>query len=388
MDTTPFDFTYEPVGIHYGRGRLAELDTILAEHGIERALVVCGRNVGANEALMEPLRAGLGDRSAGVFAETTPDKRVATAVAAAERADETDADAFLPVGGGSSLDVATVAAAVRGRSLAAVRDEVRESGAPAVRDDPTPIVPVPTTLAGADLSNGAGIGAEIDGEVVGTGVSDPSLFPTAAVYDPAAFETTPRGPLVGSAMNGFDKAVESLYAGTRTPITDATAGQAIRYLTSGYTELLAADGYDADAMDRAVAGIVLAQYGISRADGLTLNLLHALGHGLRNAFGIQQGLAHAVIAPHGVRAAFDAGVDPQPALEAFGVESPETVIREIERVRDALELPTRLRELDGTNEDGIHEAAAVTAEDAFLAYLPDGYEVTEADARAIIEAAW
>lgn len=189
-------------------------------------------------------------------------------------------------------------------------------------------------------------------------------------------------------MNGFDKAVESLYAGTRTPITDATATRAVRYLTSGFTALLTDEGYDADAMDRAVAGIVLAQYGISRADGLTLNLLHALGHGLRSAFGVQQGMAHAVVAPHGVRALFDAGVDPTPAREAFRVDSAEAVVAEIERVRDALDLPRRLRELDGVERAGLDEAAAVSAADAFTAYLPDGYELSESEARAILDAAW
>ena len=412
MHTEAFDFGYQPPSIHYGRGRLGELDGLLAELGCERALVVCGRNVGANRALMDPLEDGLGERHADTFAATTPDKRLATAHAAATRADEVDADVLVPVGGGSSLDVATVAAGIRGRSLADVRRSVAETGGISPPADHTPLVPVPTTLAGADLSPIAGITVELPDEsawagdtsaaddpatddgaggggeepVISTGVG--GVEPTAVVYDPAAVETTPRGPLTGSAMNGFDKAIESLYAATATPVTDATATRAVEYLVPGLSALLAADGYDERAMDRAVAGVILAQYGVSRGETTTLNLLHALGHGLRDAFGLQQGIAHAVLAPHGVAALFDAGVDSEPLTTAFAVESGAAVVGEIERVRDALALPTRLRDLDGVTRARIDEAAAITAADSLAATVPEPFTLTEATAREIIEAAW
>ena len=381
-----FDFDYQPGAIHYGRGRLGALETLCADRDIQRALVVCGRNVGANSALMEPLEAGLGDRHAGTFAETTPDKRLATAVAAAQRAADLDADALVPVGGGSSLDVATVAAAVRGRSLSAVRAAVDETGGIAAPDEPTPLIAVPTTLAGADLSSIAGITVELGDRTVATGVG--GIDPTAIVYDPAAVETTPVGPLTGSAMNGFDKAVESLYARTGTPVTDATARAALERLVPGLQNLLTPDGYDERAMERVVTGIVLAQYGVSRSDGTTLNLLHALGHGLRDAFGVQQGLAHAVLAPHGVRALAEAGVKLDRLVAAFDAADPTGVTAAVEGVRDALNLPGRLRELDGVDRDGIDEAAAVAATDSLTAALPEGFELSEAAARQIITAAW
>ena len=57
-----FDYDHCGVDLVYGRGRIDELGEDLAERGFERALVVCGSNVGANEDLMGPLREGLGDR--------------------------------------------------------------------------------------------------------------------------------------------------------------------------------------------------------------------------------------------------------------------------------------------------------------------------------------
>jgi len=402
FDTPPFAFDYDPGAIHYGRGCITDLGDALDERDRDTALVVCGSNVAGNAELMDAVDDGLGDRLAEVFAGTTPDKRLREAARAVERADDLDADAFVPVGGGSSLDVATVASVLRARdlSLDQARTEVAETGGIATPDDPaplTPLFPVPTTLAGADLSVIAGIAAEVDDgaggtEVVSTGVGGADLMPEALFYDPTLFETTPEGVLAGSAMNGFDKAIESLYARTRTAVTDATATRAVRLLADGLPTMTD----DPAAMDRAVAGVILAQYGISRPGDMTINVIHAFGHGLRDAFGIQQGLAHAAIAPHALRAMADAGVDLSVLAAAFEVdgagdgaeaESVEAAIAEVERVRDALGLPASLSAIDGVDADGLGEAARVTADDSLLSYAPEAYDLTEADARAVLEAA-
>ncbi|UIO99020.1 iron-containing alcohol dehydrogenase family protein [Halobaculum sp. CBA1158] len=395
LDTPPFAFDYDPGAIHYGRGCIADIGDALADRDRDAALVVCGSNVAGNAALMDAVGDSLDDRLAEVFAGTTPDKRLREAARAVERADDLAVDAFVPVGGGSSLDVATVASVLRARdlSLADARAEVAETGGISTPDDPdelTPLFPVPTTLAGADLSVIAGIAAAVDDgdggtEVVSTGVGGAELMPEALFYDPALFETTPERVLAGSAMNGFDKAIESLYARTRTAVTDATATRAIRLLADGLPEM--AD--DPTAMDRAVAGIVLAQYGISRPGAMTINVIHAFGHGLRDAFGIQQGLAHAAVAPHALRAMADAGVDLSLLTAAFEVDTAEAAIAEVERVRDALDLPASLSSLEGVDETGpgLDEAARVAAADSLLSYAPEEYELTEADARAVLEAA-
>lgn len=403
--TDSFSFDYDPGAIHYGRGRAADLETILDERDFGRALIVCGSNTGSNRDLMEPIEAGLGETYVGTFDQTTPEKRAATAVAAAERADELDADALVPVGGGSSLDVATVATAVRadGRTLDDVRAEVRETGGIGLPEDTdalTPLVPIPTTLAGADLSVVAGITVEIDSETVATGIGGRALMPSDLVYDPALFETTPRSVLAGSAMNGFDKAIESLYARNRTPITDATATRAVECLAESLPNLFddddTATGYDSTAMERVVEGVILAQYGISRPGDTTLNGLHAFGHALRDVFGLQQGIAHAVIAPDALGDLFAEGVDSEPLVSAFDVTDEESVVRRIETVRTALDLPTRLRDVvsvdgeptDETVQSVLADAAAVTAEDSLTANTPEEYDLTSAAAERVLTAAW
>jgi len=172
----------------------------------------------------------------------------------------------------------------------------------------SPAVAVPTTLAGADLSQGSRHLRRSRHRPCrvarGRRRLRPRLMPTVLHYDPDLFDTTPQRVLVGSAMNGLDKAVESLYGKNATPVSDATAVHGLRLCREGLPAL-GTDDPDPRDVERAVLGIVLAQYGVSRPDGSTLSVLHAFGHGLTHGFDAHQGRAHAAVAPHALRYLFE-----------------------------------------------------------------------------------
>jgi len=159
-----FEHEYQGCEILYGRGRVGDLGEQLGARGLDDALVVCGSNVGANDDLMSQVREGVGDRLAGVFDGTTPAKRVETAFDLLDRRAETGADVLVAVGGGSSLDIARQATVldVDGRDLDDLRADA-ESGPDALGSlapDGTPSIPVvviPTTFAGADVSTGGSL---------------------------------------------------------------------------------------------------------------------------------------------------------------------------------------------------------------------------------------
>ncbi|PSP67490.1 alcohol dehydrogenase [Halobacteriales archaeon QS_1_69_70] len=391
-----FHFDYAPGTIRYGEGCIDALADELAAVGADDALVVTGRTVGATAAVMEPVRAGLGDRLAAEFAETTPAKRFETALAGAERFADCGADALVAVGGGSSLDVARIVAALSAAADTpeAAQDTFEDTGVVAVpAAGVPPVVAVPTTLAGADLSMVAGITSRRDGLVRG-GAYDEQLMPAALHYDPDLVATTPQDVLSASAMNGFDKAVETAYAATATPITDATAVGALRRLDRGLPALGAGDR-DADTMDDVVVGTLLAQYGCSRADGLTLSLVHAFGHGIARGYAVQQGAAHGIIAPHALRYLFDE-VDGGRALLADGLDieasttdgRADAIVDRVAGIRDALGLPTQLREVDDMAERDLPAVARDVHGDGLMSYCPDGLDPTVEDLEAVLRAAW
>jgi alcohol dehydrogenase class IV len=149
LDTPNFAFDFKPGTIQFGRGAIDGLDETLAEKGLESALAVCGQTVGSTDAVMNPVRSGLGDRCAGVFDETTPAKTLSTVFDGIERLQATNADAIVAVGGGSSLDVARgISGLARAdRTLSDVRSEVLDSGEvtlPADDDAFVPVLTVPT----------------------------------------------------------------------------------------------------------------------------------------------------------------------------------------------------------------------------------------------------
>ncbi len=202
----------------------------------------------------------------------------------------------MSLGGGSSLDVAKVVStlAALDRPREAVAGAFAETGTIPVPDEGLlPIVAVPTTLAGADLSQVAGVTAAPDSglvdEEVSGGISGPALMPAAAVCDPELVATTPEPILAGSAMNGFDKGLETLYASNATPVTDATASRGLRSLVDGLRAFGEGER-DLSTFETIVEGTVLVQYGISRPGETTISIVHAFGHGLTRTYDVQQEL--------------------------------------------------------------------------------------------------
>ena len=391
--TNPFTFDYFDSDVVYGRGRTAELGVYLEDQVWERALVVCGSNVGANQDVMDPIRNGLGEKFAGIFDETTPKKRIETMTNGIERISETNPDVLIGVGGGSSLDVARQMDVFEAADtdLASLRSKAQDGHLSLL--EPTrpirPVIVVPTTFAGADISSGGSI------EVLSPDESPTnqsirtkgSNMPVGMFYDPDLFETTPWSAMVGSIMNGFDKGIEALYSGDPMPIRDATASHGLRLLRNALPQLPG----DPGAMELAVSGIILVQF------QRRLSIIHAVGHGFSRRYPVQQGNVHAVMAPHVLKYLFDA-IDCRRELIARGFDvdpasrSPDelatVIVDRVVEFRDSHGLPTRLRELDPVERNDFPAIAEFIMNDPLIKEVPDGLNPTADEIELILEEAW
>jgi alcohol dehydrogenase class IV len=396
-----FEHGYRGCEILYGRGRADELSAILGDRGLGDALVVCGSNVGANDGLMDPIREGLGDRLAGVFDGTTPDKRVETAYDLLDKRAEVGADALVAVGGGSSLDTARQAAIldVDGRDLAELRSDAAAGpdalGSLAPGSDPSlPVVAIPTTFAGADLSTGGSLEV-LPADESPTGqpltVSGDGPMPVVDLADPALFETTPRSVLAGSAMNGFDKGIETPYASDATPVSDASAVHGLRLLADALPRVAGERPGSEAATDRAVVGALLVQ--LDRR----ISVIHAFGHGFARRYDVQQGDIHAVVAPHVLAYLFDEVDASRRALAVgLGVDIDgrddgaiaEEVVDAVAAVRDDLPVPSRLRDVPATEESDLSTIAEYVADDWCMDRAPDGLDATPEAIEGVLRAAW
>lgn len=144
-----------------------------------------------------------------------------------------------------------------------------------------PLFAVPTTFAGADLSVAAAItyptteGGRSETIPVADWLMTAGLF-----YDSGFYETITVDVSVGSAFNGFDKALEMAYSAFANPLADVTAARGLAYLNDSLPDLR---GDAPVVMERAVVGMLLAQYGLSIPEKYTCNVIHAFGHGLRTS---------------------------------------------------------------------------------------------------------
>ena len=217
-------------------------------------------------------------------------------------------------------------------------------------------------------------------------------MPQSVFYDPKLFATTPKRVLAASAMNGFDKGLETVYARNATPVTDATAIRGLRLLDEGLRQL-DDQTVTEEVLEPVVEGTLLVQYGISRRGETTLSIIHAFGHGLTRTYEVQQGAAHGIVAPHVLRYLFE-NVDGQRELlaEAFGVgDHPDTaaaIVESVEQVRDALGLPAQLRNVDSPDPSEFPEVAETIRTDSFMANVPRGLDPTTEEVEAVLEAAY
>jgi maleylacetate reductase len=259
--------TYEalPGRVVFGVGALDRLGEELARLGAYRVLLVASKRVA------DDLAERLGDRHAATCSEIVQHVPVEVAERATTLAREVDADALVTVGGGSAVGLAKAVAL----------------------DLAIPIVAVPTTYAGSELTTIYGLSK--DGRKQ-TG-RDPRVLPKVVLYDPAL--TVPLPPQVTgpTGMNALAHGVEAFYGPGANPISTALAVEGIRALADGLPRAVEQPG-DLEGRTRTLRGAWLAGAALAVAG---TGIHHQICHVLGGAFGLDHGGMNAALLPHTVR---------------------------------------------------------------------------------------
>jgi alcohol dehydrogenase class IV len=260
----------------FGAGTLARLADEVARLGARRALVLC---TPGQRALGERAAALLGERAAGVFAGAAMHVPIETARAAREEARRIGADSTVAIGGGSTTGLAKAIAL----------------------DSGLPIVAVPTTYAGSEMTAVYGL---TEGGAKRTG-RDERVRPKCVLYDPELTLALPWGVTVTSTFNAIAHAAEGLYAPDGNPIVALMAEEGIRASAAALPRLQAA-ARDADARSDALFGAWLCG---SVMGLITVGLHHKLCHTLGGSFNLPHADVHTVVLPHAL--AYNAQAAPE-----------------------------------------------------------------------------
>ena len=212
-------FTYGAPQLKFGRGASDEIGYDLAGLGVRRVLVVTDAGLAATGLPKRIIRSlATYDITAVLFDDVRVEPTDASLRTAIEFArSHGPFDAFIAVGGGSSIDTAKAVNLLLtnpGDLLDYVNAPVGGGRQPTVATKP--LVAVPTTTGTGAESTTICVLDVLD-QRVKTGISHARLRPTMAVVDPALTMTQP--PLV-TASAGMDILCHALESWTARPYTD------------------------------------------------------------------------------------------------------------------------------------------------------------------------
>ena len=348
-------FTYEALpgrvvfGVGAGREKLVEEVIRL---GAERMLLVATER---EMEVAEELAAPLGDRVVGVFTNVRPHVPVEVATAARELARRIGADCLLSIGGGSTTGTAKAIAL----------------------ELPLPIVAVPTTYAGSEMTPIWGL-TEAQRKKTGTSVD---VLPKVVVYDPELTISLPPFITGPSAMNAMAHCVEAFYAPGANPITSLLAEEGIRALARG-VPVAVTSPEDLEGRSKILYGAYLAGAALAVAGA---GIHHKICHILGGAYDLPHAEMHTVVLPHAV--AFNEPAIPEVmervagALGEWGKNGAATGLYDL---TERIKAPITLKDI-GMKEENLDQAVGLV-----LAAVPEDNPrpIDEAGVRNILENAY
>jgi len=284
-----------------------------------------------------------------------------------------EADVLVAVGGGSVVDTAKAVALLLAEGAPLERHASRFEPpdtviAPLLLQRKLPIVALPTTASGAEVTGTLGVRTPDGIKLL---FSDMQLASRVVLLDPQANLEIPVSVVLASAMNGLAHCLEGLYSKARSPISDEMAlgglvlfDRAMRAVagdpqsSAGRAELLVA-GH--------LSGLVLAS---ARSC-----LHHAICHVLGARYKVSHGAVNSVLLP------FSVGFNAESAIEQLAAAArrldivnsvpaaPSALLAWLRDLQDVTGVPMRLREL-GIDRDDLPSAAAKVLDERGLAFNP------------------
>ena len=260
-----FVYIGRPARVIFGAGSLAQLGAEIEALGARKALIL---STPEQRASAERVAAMLGARAAGVFDRAVMHVPIETAREAREVARRLGADCAVAIGGGSTVGL--------GKAIAL--------------DSGLPIVAIPTTYAGSEMTTIFGI---TEGGMKKTG-RDERVLPRTVIYDPELTLTLPVKMSVTSGMNAIAHAAEGFYSMNRNPIIELMAEEGIRALGRALPALRRSP-QDAQGRSDALYGAWLCGTVLASVD---MALHHKLCHTLGGSFNLPHAETHTIVLPH------------------------------------------------------------------------------------------
>ena len=389
MTINSFQFNTTP-GLRFGSGQAKDCCKEICNMLGQRILFVSDKDLmslGLTENTLKELQKM---SSVQVFDDVEADPSQKTLLKAIEVGKKFNATGVIGFGGGSSMDVAKLAALILGSN-----ENLEEAWGVAKAKGPRlPLALIPTT---------AGTGSEVTpisiitvGEEEKKGVSSALILPDLAILDPDLTLGLPANTTAATGIDAMVHAIEGYSSSNKNnnPISKMLAIEALKLL-SGSIEKAVFDGSNVEARGNMLLGSMIAGKTFANSP---VAAVHALAYPIGGTFHVSHGLSNSLVLPYVLRfnsvdskAAKDyAELAPYVFPELDINKGTQAVCAEfidkLESLSKKLGLPQKLREVDIPK-----NACEKMAKDAMLQtrlLVNNPREVTENDALNIYEAAW
>lgn len=270
-----------------GSGCLIECNKFLIDRGVQRALVIAPPFA---RKIAERILLGLPHTQIDDSVEAEPS--VSSFNAALARAQAFKPDAVIGLGGGSSLDVAKLVAA-----LLDGRQKIGDVfGTDLVHNRIPLLVCVPTT---------AGTGSEVspiavlldDADEMKKGVVSPWLVPDAAFVDPELTLSVPPAVTAATGLDALTHCIEAYTNKFAHPVVDLWAIEGVRLIAASLADAVRQPGNLAAREKMALGSL----YGGLCLGPVAVAAVHALSYPLGGRYHVAHGHANAILLPHVTR---------------------------------------------------------------------------------------
>jgi alcohol dehydrogenase len=315
MRETSVGFAYESMAqeVIIGSGAISRLDS-LVDVVREGSVGVIASRRAWESPLGEAVSERIGQVKYSIWNEVPVHTPMILVKEAAQEWSDRDVRLIIAIGGGSTSDFAKAVAMTlatggnldRYFSLRSADGKVVDHvlAAPLV-----PIVAIPTTLSGAEVTPGAG--------VTDLGIKhvlwDRGLIARTVLYETSGINQIPDDVIRTTGMNGVAHCVEAAYSSNGNDMGDVFAEQGLDLLIEGMLRTIVLGQHDPRANYALFAGAFMASRALSTA---RVCLHHAICHVLGARFEVGHGDVNAVMISHVVDFNLESSVEAQGALLA------------------------------------------------------------------------
>ncbi len=274
-----------PTKLLFGFGTLDSLGAEVRELKATRALIVTDK-VMVKTGIVQKALDRLGGTPYDVYDEVEPEPRIEVAQVVADRVRAGGYDIVIGIGGGSSMDMAKVAAGFATNGGPA-RSFV---GNNLFANKPLASIMVPTTAGtGAELT----VTSMVTVEGHKQWINSPLLLPSVAIVDPELTISMPQGVTAATGMDALCHNTEAFFSSLASPITDSVALEGIRLVVANL-EKAYEDGTDRKAREAMSLGALMG--GIALQAKMVYG--HSIGYTLATRFKLPHGVSCGLPLPY------------------------------------------------------------------------------------------